>query len=71
MKVVVASYIIRAQTTNVFVLPQLGPIREKQKWHYWTRFFIFCKENAFNFKSKKVSLENTVVSYKSENSEPA
>ena len=57
MKVVVATYINRAQTTNVFVLLQLGPMGEKQKWHYWTGFFIFCKGNAFNFKSKKVSLE--------------
>ena len=48
-----ATFIIRAQTANVFVLPQLVPMYEKQKWHYRTGFFIFCKGNAFNFESKK------------------
>ena len=47
------TFIIRVQTTNVFVFPQLVPMQKKQKWHHQIAFFIFCKRNAFNFKSKK------------------
>ena len=55
-----AAFIIRTQTTNVFVLPQLVPMQEKQKWHYQTGFFMCCKGNAINFKSKKYDQKHSL-----------
>ena len=51
------------------MLPQFGPMWEKQKQSSYTGLFRSCKGNAFNFLKVKSITKNKGISYKSKNFE--